>query len=29
MSMEGAFTPPTAAVPLAETSTPGRPVLRW
>jgi glucose-6-phosphate dehydrogenase assembly protein OpcA len=29
VSMEGAFTPPTAAVPLAQTSTPGRPVLRW
>jgi glucose-6-phosphate dehydrogenase assembly protein OpcA len=27
--MEGAFTPPTAAVPLGQASAPGRPVLRW
>lgn len=29
MSMEGAFTPPTAAIPLREAAAPGRPVLRW
>ena len=30
MSMEGgAFTPPTAALPLGMPVAPGRPVLRW
>jgi glucose-6-phosphate dehydrogenase assembly protein OpcA len=29
MSMEGAMTPPTAALPLGMSASPGRPVLRW
>ena len=29
MSIEGAFTPPTAAIPLGQAAAPGRPVLRW
>ncbi len=29
MSIEGGFTPPTAAVPVATPAAPGRPVLRW